>query len=426
MNREYKGFIATGLGLGMGAILTFLNGCETNTTGGASRLQGQAATYRGPVKLGIDVLEENGFDLLRGKRVGLITNQTSVNRRGTKTRLVLHRSPQVNLAALYTPEHGLDGKEKAAVHISSRRDPLTGLMAYSLYGPTRKPTASMLQPIDVMLFDLQDIGSRSYTYISTMIRAMEACAQNGKEFIVLDRPNPLGGLRVQGPPLERQWTSFVGQVPVPYLHGMTAGEIAKMANAKGWFSGSCRLTVVPVLGWNRAMTWENTGLRWVPTSPNIPKASSPRYYAATGIYGSLAGCDIGIGSSGPFEYVGAPGIDANEFTRHLNSLRLPGVKFSPYSKNSFGGAKLTIEPRAPTDLAGLNVYFIEAANRRLGSRDLFARTTPNKKDIFYKVYGSTRIEQELKRGVPASRIVAAWQRQNEAFRRARQPFLIYQ
>ena len=426
MKREYKGFVAAGLGLGMAAILALLNGCETHSSGGSSRLQGQVASYRGPVKLGIDVLADNDFDLVRGKRVGLITNQTSVNRRGVRTRLVLHRAPQVNLTTLYTPEHGLDGTEKAAVHISHRRDSLTGLMAYSLYGPTRKPTKAMLQPIDVMLFDLQDIGSRSYTYISTMIRAMEACAEHGKEFIVLDRPNPLGGLRVQGPPLEGQWVSFVGQVPVPYLHGLTAGEIAKMANAKGWFSGSCQLTVVPVLGWNRAMTWENTGLRWVPTSPNIPKASSPRYYAATGIYGSLSGCDIGIGTSGPFEFVGAPGIDSNEYTNYLNSLRLPGVKFSPYSKGSFGGSRMVIEARAPTDLAGLNVIFIESINRRIGSRNLFVRTTPNKKDIFYKVYGSTSIERDLKRGVPATKIIASWKRHNDAFRRARQPFLIYQ
>ncbi|MCB1230147.1 MAG: DUF1343 domain-containing protein [Verrucomicrobiae bacterium] len=424
MKREHKSFFAAGIGAFI--LLVVLIGCETTPGGGNSRIKGQVATYRGPVKLGIDVLEENGFDLLRGKRVGLITNQTSVNRHGTKTRLVLHKSPLVNLTALYTPEHGLEGTEKAAVHVSTRRDPLTGLTAYSLYGPTRKPTPQMLAPIDVMLFDLQDIGSRSYTYISTMIRAMEACAENGKEFVVLDRPNPLGGLRVQGPPMESRWISFVGQVPTPYIHGMTAGEIAQMANAKGWISRPCRLTVVPVLGWNRAMTWENTGLRWVPTSPNIPKPSSPRYYAATGIFGSLSGGDIGIGTDGPFEYVGGPGFDANEFTNYLQSLRLPGVKFAPYTRNSFGGSRVQIDPRAPVDLAGLNLIFIDAVNRRIGSRNLFVRTTASNKDVFYKVYGSTSLESDLPRGVHPAKIIASWQSSNESFRRARQPYLIYE
>lgn len=424
MKQEHKSFFAAAAGAA--ALLVGLIACETTPGGGASRVKGQVASYRGPVKLGIDVLEENGYDILRGKRVGLITNQTSVNRHGVKTRQVLHRAPQVNLVALYVPEHGLEGTEKAAVHIPTRQDPLTGLTAHSLYGPTRKPTPEMLREIDVMLFDLQDIGSRSYTYISTMIRAMEACGEQGKEFVVLDRPNPLGGLRVQGPPLEQRWISFVGQVPVPYVHGMTAGEIAQMANGKGWIARPCRLTVVPVLGWNRAMTWENTGLRWVPTSPNIPKPSSPRYYAATGILGSLSGSDIGIGTDGPFEYVGGPGFDAQEFTAHLNSLRLPGVRFTPYNRNSFGGARISIDPQAPVDLAGLNLYFIDAVNRRIGSRDLFARTAASNKDVFYKVYGSTSIERELPRGESPAKIIASWQSGHQAFRRERQPYLIYQ
>ena len=361
--------------------------------------------------------------------MGLITNQTGVNRRGEKTRLVLHRAPEVNLVALYSPEHGLEGTEKAARHIAHSRDPLTGLKTWSLYGPTRKPTPEMLRDIDILLFDLQDIGSRSYTYISTMIRAMEACGENGKEFVVLDRPNPLGGLRVQGPPMESKWISFVGQVPVPYIHGMTAGEIARMANAKGWVSSKCQLTVVPVLGWNRGMTWEQTGLNWVPTSPNIPKASSPRYYAATGIFGSLSGVDIGIGTDGPFEFVGGSGIDPGELTAHLNSLKLPGVTFRPYAASKTtsgnGGARVAIDPRAPADLAGLNLFFIDAINRRFGARHLFARTATSQKDIFYKVCGGREIESQLLRGASPARIVASWQDFHERFRNERKPYLIY-
>ena len=204
------------------------------------------------------------------------------------------------------------------------------------------------------------------------------------------------------------------------------GPSIRGGGAKGWISRPCRLTVVPVLGWNRAMTWENTGLRWVPTSPNIPKPSSPRYYAATGIFGSLSGGDIGIGTDGPFEYVGGPGFDANEFTNYLQSLRLPGVKFAPYTRNSFGGSRVQIDPRAPVDLAGLNLIFIDAVNRRIGSRNLFVRTTASNKDVFYKVYGSTSLESDLPRGVHPAKIIASWQSSNESFRRARHPYLIYE
>lgn len=426
MVREHKSFL---LALAGGIVFSvLLISCDPTPGGGGSRVQGDVATYRGPMKLGIDVLEEHGFDILQGKRAGLITNQTSVNRRGEKTRLVLQRAPQVKLVALYTPEHGLEGTEKAAEHIANRRDPLTGLTAYSLYGPTRKPTPEMLRDIDILLFDLQDIGARSYTYISTMIRAMEACGENGKEFVVLDRPNPLGGLRVQGPPMDAEWISFVGQVPAPYVHGMTAGEIARMANAKGWNSRKCELIVVPVLGWNRGMTWEQTGLGWIPTSPNIPKASSPRYYVATGILGSLSGGDIGIGTDGPFEFVGGPDIDPGELTAYLSSLKMPGVSFTPYvskTRAGNGGARVTIDPHSPVDLAGLNLIFIDALNRRVGSRDLFSRTTAGGKDIFYKVCGGRDIESQMLGGVLPPKIIASWQSFHTRFRNERKPYLIY-
>jgi len=418
---KYKSFFLVGP---VALALIFLGSCETKPEGNLSAAKAAQTGYRGPLLLGIDLLEKRGRDLLKGKRVGLITNHTSVNRRGTPTRLVLHRDSRVNLVALYTPEHGLDGKEKAAKHISNRRDPLTGLTAYSLYGPTRKPTPEMLRGVDVLMFDLQDIGSRSYTYVSTMIRAMEAAGENGVHFVVLDRPNPLSGQRINGPPIESRWISFVGQVPVPYCHGMTAGEIAQMANTKGWNARRCQLTVVPMLGWKRNMTWENTGLRWVPTSPNIPKASSPRYYAATGIFGSLSGVDVGIGTSGPFEVAAGPGIDPNEFTRYLNSLGIPGVKFSPYRKGNFGGSKVHIDRNAPADLAGLNLVFVDAVNRRIGSRNLFVRTSASGKDIFHKVYGSTAMEGQLRGGNPG-KVIQSWQSYHANFRQARQPFLIY-
>ncbi|PYL40853.1 MAG: hypothetical protein DMF34_00105 [Verrucomicrobia bacterium] len=198
-----------------------------------------ASTIDAAVELGIDVLEQSNYAILHGKRVGLITNQTSIDSHGNRTRVLLRE--HCNLVALYTPEHGLDGKEKAGRYVKSRRDPVTGLTAYSLYGPTRKPTPSMLHGVDVLAFDIQDIGCRSYTYISTMAKCMEAAAENHIEFVVLDRPNPLGGLRVEGPTVERPWISFVSQFPIPYVHGMTVGELAQMINAKGWAGGRCNL-----------------------------------------------------------------------------------------------------------------------------------------------------------------------------------------
>ena len=411
------------------ATVLLFSGCLTSQPLSTStNTGGTGSSYSGPTLLGIDVLEQDGFAALQGKRVGLITNQTSVNRKGTKTRVVLHRAPEVNLVALFTPEHGLDGKEKAAVHISTRRDSTTGLVAHSLYGPTRKPTAQMLSSVDVLLFDLQDIGSRSYTYISTMILAMEACGQYGKEFMVLDRPNPLGGTRVQGPPLEQRWESFVGQIPVPYVHGMTAGELAKMANARGWVDNRCRLTVVPMKGWSRDMAWNDTRLRWVPTSPNIPNADSPFYYAATGIFGSLTGGDIGIGTSGPFEYAGGPGIDANEFTAAMKRFNTPGVSFSPYRssrKPTHAGVKIRIDKNTTADLVALNLIVIDEINKRIGSPDLFDKTSSSSKNIFYKVYGSTSIETQLKRGVSPGSITAGWKPHNDAFLQKRQAYLIY-
>ena len=429
MHLKNKIFLSPFAAFILSAAVLLFSGCLSNQPLSSSTdTGGSGSSYSGPTLLGIDVLERDGFAALQGKRVGLITNQTSVNRKGTKTRVVLHRAPQVNLVALFTPEHGLDGTEKAAVHISTRRDPTTGLIAHSLYGPTRKPTARMLSGIDILLFDLQDIGSRSYTYISTMILAMEACAQHGKEFMVLDRPNPLGGNRVQGPPMEKRWVSFVGQVPVPYVHGMTAGEIARMANARGWFDGRCRLSVVPMKGWSRDMAWSDTRLRWVPTSPNIPKADSPFYYAATGIFGSLTGGDIGIGTSGPFEYAGGPGIDPNEFTAALKRFKLPGVSFSPYrSSNRRGqaGARIHIERNTSADLVALNLIIIAEINKRIGRPDLFDKTSSSSKNIFYKVYGSTSIETQLKRGVSPGSIIAGWKPHNDSFRQKRQPYLIY-
>ncbi len=387
----------------------------------------QPAAPAGPFALGIDVLRERDFDLLRGKRAGLITNQTSVDSRGVPTRVLLQRGLGKGFTTLFTPEHGLDGREPAGYKVTSRRDPLTGLTAYSLYGDTRKPTPAMLSNVDVVCFDLQDIGSRSYTYISTMAVAMEACAQAGKQFVVFDRPNPLGGVKVQGPPREEQWKSFVGQIPVPYLHGMTAGELARMGNARAWWAARARLTVVPMRGWRRDMAWRDTGLRWIATSPNIPKMDSPFYYAATGILGGLDGVDIGIGTDRPFEYAGGLGINPEQFCASLSRMGIPGVTFSPYlssRKPGFGGAAISIDPHGSTDLIALAVILTCEVVRRTSGAPLRA-SKGDTVTLFNKVWGSDSLWRDLHAGRPAAQIISAFQSYPRAFAGMRQPFLLY-
>ncbi len=377
--------------------------------------------------LGIDVLEAQNFALLAGKRVGLITNHTSYNRRGQRTRVVLQRSPRVNLTALYAPEHGIDGDVKAGDHIPTRRDPLTGLTVHSLYGPTRKPSPAQLLPIDIMVFDLQDIGVRSYTYISTMAKAMEACGERGIPFVVLDRPNPLGGEGIHGPPLEMAWQSFVGQIPVPYVHGMTVGELALMTNAQGWIASRPEIHVVRMRGWNRRMLWQDTGLTWHPTSPNIPKPISPLFYAMIGMLGGLMPVDIGIGTPNPFEYAAGYQVDPEEFSRTMNAYGFPGVRFEPYvsaTRPGRNGSRLHVNPRAPVDPVAVDVACILALHRRV-PQGLLSRVSASGLSLFNKVYGSDRLEKALRRGESPQSLIRSWQAENTRFRRQRQPYLLY-
>lgn len=374
------------------------------------------------VELGIDVLEQNNYALLRGKRVGLVTNQTSVDSRSNKTRVLLHQ--HCNLVALYTPEHGLSGTEKAGRYVKSRKDPLTRLTAYSLYGPTRKPTPAMLRGIDVLVFDIQDIGCRSYTYISTMGKCMEAAAENNIDFVVLDRPNPLGGVRIEGPSVEPSWISFVGQFPVPYVHGLTVGELAKMANDRGWIRGHCNLMVVPMRGWSRSMTWTDTGLSWIPTSPNIPYATTPVYYVVTGMIGELNGAETGVGGRAPFEVIGSNWVNAPDFTRYLRSLDLSGVIFTEFDHGHVHGSSMHISPDTRANLTGLGIYILAELNRASGS-NLFRRSNHSKLDIFFKCYGSPLIRSQLERGLSPARIVASWQSNVASFRAARASYLLY-
>lgn len=291
------------------------------------------------VTVGIDVLFNNSdyIPILKNKKIGLITNHTAINRQMLPTREVLKSHATTynyTLSALFAPEHGITGAAYESESITDGKD-LDGIPVFSLYGKTRRPTPDMLKHIDILIYDIQDIGSRSYTYISTLFYAMEEAAKLGIPVIVLDRPNPINGLVVDGPMLNDKWRSIVGYINVPYCHGMTIGELASFFN--GEYQINCKLTVIPMKGWKRAMSFHETGLTWVPTSPNIPEPTTAAYYPVTGLLGELQIVSIGVGYTLPFKLVGAPWINAEAFAKNLNAQKFPGVSFLPFHFRPFHG-----------------------------------------------------------------------------------------
>lgn len=300
-----------------------------------------------PVMLGIDVLEAQGFAAVKGKRIGLLTHPAGVNRRGESTVDVLRRAPGVQLVALFGPEHGIYGDEKAEVKIPNRVDARTGLLVYSLYGSTRKPTPEMLKGLQAVVVDLQDVGTRSYTYVSAMLYTMAACFENNIEIIVLDRPNPLGGYKADGPPLDAQWKSYVGAFRVPYVHGLTIGELARLAretpgvmqvpnaiNVSEDVRQRGKLTVIPMRGWRRSMRWPETGLKWVPTSPMVQDFSAVIGYAMVGLgtyFDTRVGFDIGfrhgVGTQYAFRGLSHKTVRSEMLEAELRAMNLPGLSF---------------------------------------------------------------------------------------------------
>ncbi|TCI63039.1 exo-beta-N-acetylmuramidase NamZ domain-containing protein [Exiguobacterium sp. SH0S2] len=275
------------------------------------------------VELGVDRLRDDP-ELLAGKRVGLITNPTGVDANMTSIVDLFHNSDDFELTALYGPEHGVRGDAQAGSTISSYIDDVTGLPVYSLYGATKKPTPEMLKDVDVLVFDIQDVGTRYYTYIYTMAYAMEAAAENDIPFVVLDRPNPQGGLRVEGPVLDPAYSSFIGLYPIPLKHGMTVGELARLFNRE--YQLQADLEVVKMKGWKRSMLYEDTGLPFVMPSPNMPTTDTVNVYPATGLFEGT-NLSEGRGTTKPFELIGAPYINAHEYAKRLNALDLSGVTF---------------------------------------------------------------------------------------------------
>lgn len=356
------------------------------------------------VKTGIEVLKSRHFDVLQGKRVGLITNPTGVDANLKSTIDILYEEPSVKLVALYGPEHGVRGDYSAGEHVSFYIDKSTNLPVYSLYGDTRKPTPEMLKDVDVLVYDIQDNGCRSYTYISTMGMGMEAAAENNKEFIVLDRPNPLSGDKVEGNLVEEGFYSFVSQFKIPYVYGLTCGELAKMINEEGMLNKAvkCKLTVVPMEGWNRSMTFDQTGLSWVPASPHVPHKDSPVNYVTTGILGELGVISEGVGYTIPFETLAAEWIDGKVLADKMNQLGLEGIKFRPITYKPFygrdaekelHGVQLHITDMHKFNMTSIQFLFMQVHNELYPDKNPFKMAKDNRIKFFDNVAGTDKIRK---------------------------------
>ena len=393
------------------------------------------------VKTGIEVLRDRGFEGLVGRKVGLVTNPSGVDRNLNSTVDVLFNAPGVELVALYGPEHGVRGDVYAGDKINNSIDPTTGLPVYSIYGSTRKPTPEMLEGIEVMVYDIQDVGVRSYTFISSLGLVMEACAEKGIEVMVLDRPNPLGGNKIEGCYVEPGFYSFVSQYKIPYVYGLTVGELAEMINEEKMNRGQkgdqkpahCRLTVIPMEGWTRDMVYEDTGLPWVLPSPNIPFKDSPMYYASSGICGELYGfLNIGVGYTLPFQIFGALWLDPDKLRAKLDSYDMPGVDFrtiwyKPFSGSLKGqlvkGLQFFFTDYEKARLTEVQFMVMQAINELYPDKRAFEMVSGI--GLFDKVCGTDRIRLDFMQDYRFDSIKDYWRKDEADFRKLSAKYHMY-
>jgi uncharacterized protein YbbC (DUF1343 family) len=398
-------------------------------SGGAPALPDAAASASLPAVLpGIDVLLAERTAELTGMRLGLITNHTGRTADGRSTIDALHGEPGLQLVALFSPEHGIRGAAQAGERVASGVDERTGLPIHSLYGETREPSAAMLADVDALLFDIQDIGTRYYTYVWTMALALKAAAEHDVRFIVLDRPNPIGGTHVQGNVLDPAFATFVGLYPVPMRHGLTAGELARLLNEEHGIGA--QLEVVPVRGWTRARWYDETGLEWRPPSPNMPTLESALHYPGTCLFEGT-NLSVGRGTPAAFQQVGAPWLDAPALVGALNAATLPGVRFeavrfTPESPGDgrFGGTdvagiRFVATDRASYDPAATAIAVLVAIRAVHGDSLRFAEAH------FDRLAGTDAVRRMLLAGETGAAITAGWRTQTAAFETLRRPYLLY-
>ncbi len=388
----------------------------------AANVESFAAPPRAQVLPGLDVLQRDDFAPLAGRRVGLITNHTGVDRDGVSAIQLLHDAGNVDLAAVFSPEHGLEGILDVS-KIGDTEHAATSVKVYSLYGKTRRPTPEMLQGLDAIVFDIQDIGARFYTYISTMGNAMEEAAEHDLEFFVLDRPNPIGGLAVEGPILDDGKQSFVGYHRLPIRHGMTVGELARMFNDE--LKMDLKLTIVPVEGWQREQLYDATGLTWVNPSPNMRNLTEALLYPGIGLL-ETTNLSVGRGTATPFEVFGAPWLDGYRLAKTLNQADTPGVRFVPitytpdaskFQDEACGGLSIQITDRSK--LEPVRVGFEVACQIWMLHPEEW------KIDGYARLLGNDAVLNALREGKTAAEIEQSYQDDLAQFLKRRENYLLY-
>ena len=403
-----------------------------------------ALTAGAIVKPGVEVLRDGGFKVLEGKRVGLVTNPSGIDNDLKSTVDVINEAGNCKLVALYGPEHGVRGNAHAGDAVGDAVDPKTGVKTYSLYGKTHKPTAEMLKDIDVLVYDIQDIGCRSYTFYATMGVCMEACAENNKEFVVLDRPNPLGGNKVEGNLVEAGYFSFVSKYAIPYLYGLTPGELATYLNEEGVISAAtkgkkCNLTVVPMEGWKRSMKFRETGMPWVAPSPQIPAPENAFFYPVSGVIGELYVFNTGIGYTLPFETFATSWIDADKLCDKMNALNLPGIKFRPINYKPFFDLSWVVEKEKGKEVHGVQTYitdfdkaeltlvqfyFLQVVHELYPNVTLFDQN-PKRFAMFDKVCGTKEIRERFSKRYKVEDIKDYFNKDVEAFKAKSSKYYLY-
>jgi uncharacterized protein YbbC (DUF1343 family) len=376
------------------------------------------------VVLGDEIFVRESWRGLDGRAIGIVTNQSGILSNRQTLVDAVRANPRIPVRALFAPEHGLRGDRGAGAYVGSYTDERTGLPVYSLYGATRHPSAAMLAGVDVLVFDIQDVGARPYTFVSTMAYVMESAKEHDKEIWILDRPNPIGGEQVEGPVLDPRFKSFIGLYPIPERHGMTIGELAQLFNER--FGIGAKLRVIPMRGWSRAMQWRDTRLDWIPTSPNIPYAQTTLVYLATGLIDE-GGVNNGVGTDRPFEYAGGYGFDAPAYARTLTARAIPGVRFEPiawsprsgfWAGKTLAGVQLIVDEPAIFPNVRTAVELLAAA--RAQGRFHVAHA-----QIMDRDWGTDTVRTELLAGASPDTIVAAWEPGIAAFKSTRAKYLLY-
>jgi uncharacterized protein YbbC (DUF1343 family) len=382
------------------------------------------------VKPGIEVLITTQRHLIEGKRVGLITNPTGVTSDLTSTIDVLHNLPEVKLVALFGPEHGVRGDAFAGEKVGHSVDRKTGVPIYSLYnGPMMPPTPEMLKNVEALIYDIQDIGSRAYTYIYTMALAMQGAAKAAIPFIVLDRPNPLGGDLIEGPVLDERFKSGIGLYPIPYIYGLTVGELAKFFNEE--FGIRANLIVVPMENWQRKMVFTDTGLPWVLTSPHVPHPETVFHIAATGGIGELQSLSEGVGYTLPFEIIGQTWIDPEKLASELNQRRLPGVRFRPlyfrpyyfaHKDKQLAGVQLHLTDLRAFQPMLTQLHLLAAILKLYPHQEIF---NPARVTSFDRAMGTDQVRMALQKGETPESLLAGWEKDLASYRQKREKYLMY-